>query len=84
MRVYFDSDDDRSLLASRLARPESVADADLAASFGAWIEGKPVKPARGRRLTAADLEALDPFLAQFDEAHEGGYANNMTGWIGAG
>ena len=86
MRVYFD-DEERALLAARLGQTESVSDADLAASVAAWIESKPVTPASGRRLTAADLENMRVVAdadSLADYAQEGGYAHNQTGWLGAG
>ena len=36
MRVHYD-DEERALLAARLGHAESVSDADLAASFAAWV-----------------------------------------------
>jgi hypothetical protein len=87
MRIHFDEEEERALLAARLNRDLGVGDSDLAASFAAWVDNTP-SPGSGRKLTPADLENLNA-VADWanveDEAGggSGGYASQST-WLGQG
>jgi hypothetical protein len=87
MRVYFDDESERALLAARMGYGEGVGDADLAAAVEAWFERRPM-PARTTRLRPDDLEEIQRYAvrdlsALDDEGEPDGYASQST-WLGAG
>jgi hypothetical protein len=83
VRLYYD-DEERALLAHRLGHDPEVSNADLAASFAAWVDNKP-QPRGGRRLTPADLEHLRSATdsSPLDERGPGN-SDIATGWLGQG
>jgi hypothetical protein len=88
MKITFDDESERALLAARLGYGEGVGDADLAASVAAWFddEPRPATAAARQRLQPSDLEgvhAVADWEGFDDEAGEGGYRSQST-WLGQG